>query len=519
MTTFDVAIVGSGFGGSLLAMIARRLGYSVILLERGQHPRFAIGESSTPLANLILEELSCRYKLPRLLPLSKWGPWQKAYPQLGCGLKRGFSFYHHTLDTAWTDNPERSNQLLVAASPHDEIADTHWYRPDFDHFLVREAQAQGVEYCDQIKLEAPEISSAGLTLRGEHAGKPLRWKVRFLVDASGPRGFLHRTLKLPEKTFQHLPATQAFYSHFTGIRRMADLFPAADLPPYPVDDAAVHHVFEGGWIWVLRFNNGITSAGVAVTVKLANDLHLEEGARAWDRLLERLPAVREQFRGSGTEVPFVHVPHLSFRSGVAAGQNWALLPSAAGFVDPLLSTGFPLTLLGVTRLAEILEKGLDSDRFGSQLATYAHQTLAELDAAERMVAALYANMHDFSVFRSLSLLYFAAASFTEAARRLGRSDLAGPSFLLGDHPTFSPDSRACWRQALALSGPVEKDKLIRQIHAAIAPVDVAGLGDLARRNWFPVKASDLLKAAPKLGASEAEIHELLVRCGLEERPH
>ena len=72
-SAFDLAIVGSGFGGSLLAMIARRLGRSVGLLEKSKHPRFVIGESSTPLANLLLEELAARYDLPRLLPLSKWG--------------------------------------------------------------------------------------------------------------------------------------------------------------------------------------------------------------------------------------------------------------------------------------------------------------------------------------------------------------------------------------------------------------------------------------------------------------
>ena len=92
---YDIAIVGSGFGGSLLAMIARRLGKSVILLERAKHPRFAIGESTTPLSNLLLEELSTRYALPNLLPLCKWGPWQKAYPDIVCGLKRGFTFLHH----------------------------------------------------------------------------------------------------------------------------------------------------------------------------------------------------------------------------------------------------------------------------------------------------------------------------------------------------------------------------------------------------------------------------------------
>jgi len=65
---YDLAIVGSGFGGSLLAMVARRLGRSVLLLERGRHPRFAIGESTSPLMNLLIEEFANRYDLPHLLP-------------------------------------------------------------------------------------------------------------------------------------------------------------------------------------------------------------------------------------------------------------------------------------------------------------------------------------------------------------------------------------------------------------------------------------------------------------------
>src|SRR3954469_9413926 len=73
----DIAVIGSGFAGSLIAMIARAQGRSVVLLEKGKHPRFAIGESSTPLANLILEELCERYGLDAVRPLTKWGTWQK----------------------------------------------------------------------------------------------------------------------------------------------------------------------------------------------------------------------------------------------------------------------------------------------------------------------------------------------------------------------------------------------------------------------------------------------------------
>ncbi len=48
-----VAVVGAGFGGSLIALIAARLGHEVLLVERGTLPRFAIGESSTPMANFL----------------------------------------------------------------------------------------------------------------------------------------------------------------------------------------------------------------------------------------------------------------------------------------------------------------------------------------------------------------------------------------------------------------------------------------------------------------------------------
>ena len=84
-----LAILGSGFGGSLLAIIARGLGYSVELLERSTHPRFAIGESSTPLADFKLAAIADQFGLDWLRPIAKYGPWKGTYPELDCGLKRG----------------------------------------------------------------------------------------------------------------------------------------------------------------------------------------------------------------------------------------------------------------------------------------------------------------------------------------------------------------------------------------------------------------------------------------------
>ena len=509
---YDVAVAGSGFAGSLLAMIAQRLGLRVLLLERGHHPRVMIGESSTPLSNLLLQELAIRYDLPELKPLCKWGNWQASHPELACGLKRGFSFFHHPASGG--ARIEREDQLLVAASPHNAIGDTHWYRADFDAFLVHEAQRLGVEYLDEVDLRDFAEEKDGAVLRGTRGGDEVEIAARFVVDATGPRGFLHRTLKLGELSLPGLPATQALYSHFRGVRRLDEMNAVAldAAPPYPVDDAAVHHLINGGWVWVLRFNNGVTSAGIAATHALADELVLADGAPAWERLLDRVPVLREQFARADTVQSFRHLPRLSFRSAVVSGRRWALLPSAAGFVDPLLSTGFPLALLGLARLAEILERDWDKESFAARLAEYAAKTDAELLATSRLVAALYANLNHFPVFAAVTLLYFAAASYAETVRRLGRPELAR-SYLLHDHPQFGPACVHLLERASASPRGDDSDDLMEEVLRAIEPIDVAGLGNRVRRNWYPVEAEDLLRAAHKVHADPDEIMRMLERCG------
>jgi tetracycline 7-halogenase / FADH2 O2-dependent halogenase len=511
---YDIAVVGSGFGGSLLAMIAHRLGRSVILLEKNKHPRFAIGESSTPLSNILLESLATRYDLPSIAPLSKWGSWQATYPHVPCGLKRGFTFYHHVLGTPGGRDPDHQRQLLVAASPHDRIADTHWYRAEVDHLFVKEAQKIGVQYLDEVKLSSISESDKEIRLQGRRHNADFSVSAKFIVDATGPRGFLHRALALQEAPLPDFPATHALFSHFTGVARIADQLSDHDseLPPYPVDDAAVHHIFDGGWIWVLQFNNGITSAGVAATDKLASRLRLSEGPAAWQRLLDLIPALKNQFANSEAIQPFTYMPCVSFRSNAVAGKRWALLPSAAGFVDPLLSTGFPLTLLGVSRLAEIIERDWDKPEFTASLQSYASLTDNELVATGDLIAALYATMDSFSTFASLSMLYFAAASFSESARRLGKAHLA-PSFLLRDDPRFGPLMRRCCELAKNNSAQLEMDDLAHEISQAIEPINIAGLANPHRRNWYPVDANDLLNSAAKLQSTKNQISELLDRSG------
>ena len=194
-----------------------------------------------------------------------------------------------------------------------------------------------------------------------------------------------------------------------------------------------------------------------------------------------------------------------------------MLPSAAGIVDPLLSTGFPLALLGIGRLAEVFEGDLDSPRLEERLKDFAQQTLEELDVAAKLVAALYASMNDFPLFTALALLYFAGASFTETARRLRRPELAR-GFLLSDHPDFSTRLRSCCDRVLRAFPhggltAAARASLLEDVYQAIEPFDVAGLCGRGRRNWHPVAARELWNASGKLCVSQAEIKQLLAHCG------
>jgi tetracycline 7-halogenase / FADH2 O2-dependent halogenase len=390
----------------------------------------------------------------------------------------------------------------VAASPRDEIADTHWYREEVDHFLVMEAQSLGVEYLECVRIDDLVFTEEEAIVAGRAGDEPFRLSARLLIDATGPRGFLHRSLQLPESALPGMPLTESLYSHFTGVTR-TDC--SEDTVPYPVDDAAVHHVFDGGWVWVLRFNNGVTSAGVAATQAVAAELKLSEGEPAWRRLLDRLPALRSQFEHAMPCQPFRHMPAVSFRSGTIAGERWAMLPSAAGFVDPLLSTGFTLTLQGIERLAQVLQKDFASAELSARLQGYAGQTDCELVSASRLIGALYATMDNFSAFTAVSLLYFAAVSFSEAAFRLGKPELA-PGFLL-------PSASALLERAHTLRGGAKTQAFTEAVLRVIEPFNLGRFGDSALHNQYPVRAEDLLEAGSKLGAGRPEIVAMLERSG------
>src|SRR5204862_3229220 len=113
--------------------------------------------------------------------------------------------------------------MLGAASPNDELADMHWLRADVDAWLVVEAAALGADYLDEFRVDGVELRDDGVTVRGERHGQAVTVTAHGLVDATGPRGCLHRALGLADDGFDGYPGTQSLFSHFEGVRRTEDL--------------------------------------------------------------------------------------------------------------------------------------------------------------------------------------------------------------------------------------------------------------------------------------------------------
>ncbi|AHG91562.1 tryptophan halogenase [Gemmatirosa kalamazoonensis] len=507
MTRREIAVVGSGFAGSLAARVLAVLGHDVVLLERGTHPRFAIGESTTPLANLSLERLARRYGLADCWHLATHGRWLAHHAGVRRGLKRGFTFYRHHPGRPFENAGLDSERLLVAASPSDDIADTHWLRADVDHHFVREAVAAGVDYRDRVELTGAERAPGGWRLTGTRGGEPLGLRAEFVVDASGPGGFLARQLAIPSALDRVETQSALVYSHFDGVRTMPDVVPGLPDGPYPDDRAAVHHVIDEGWMYALRFDDDVTSAGFLLTPRGLASLGADapDPAALWRAVVERYPTIGAAYDDATPRTPIGFVPRVQHRLARAAGDGWLLLPHAYAFVDPLFSTGIAWGLRAVERLALAFEHGVPN---AAWLARYDAALAAEATQIDRLVAGAYEAMAHFELLAAHAMLYFATVSFAEVGQRLAPEDDATWSGFLGvGDAVTEPLPGEALRRLRTLS-PADADArraFAAWVADAIHPRNVAGLADPSRHNLYPVDLDTLIDRHALLGMTRAAV--------------
>lgn len=446
--TADIAVIGAGFAGSIMVLVLRQMGLRPVLFERGRHPRFAIGESSTPAADMVLKSLSRRYDLPELMPLTAFGSWTSTYPQLDCGLKRGFSYFHHQPHAPFVPRADHCNELLVAASSDDQHSDTHWLRADVDSFLTDCVRNRGIAYYDNAKIRM-RAAEDGWQIQVRRDDEQFEQRVKFVVDASGAAACVPHALGLADASRRLKTHSRALYGHFVGVQPWSEVLNDPEhcrVHPFDCDAAALHHLLEEGWFWLLRFRSGLCSAGLvidegpgAVSAPARNVTERTASGR-WQSVLQRYPSLEAQFRSARLVCPaaLVESGRLQRCWSRAAGTNWCLLPHTFGFVDPLHSSGIAFTLCGLERAAQILGTRWGTSELESELRTYEDRLQRELTLIDRLVAGAYLARHDFELFVAFSMLYFVAAVRWEQ-RRFASERPGAPAgdFLCADHgPLF-----------------------------------------------------------------------------------
>ena len=121
------------------AVLARQ-GARVLMIERGRHHRFALGEALLPQSAIWPIVLGARFDLAELGHLSHA---DRIVDQstATCGLKHSIGFAWHGVNT-----PVESSNIHQLIPPHLQFySESHLYRNDVDQLLLKAACAHG---CD-----------------------------------------------------------------------------------------------------------------------------------------------------------------------------------------------------------------------------------------------------------------------------------------------------------------------------------------------------------------------------------
>jgi len=340
---FDVCIVGSGLYGSTLACILAKHGLRTLILEPGRHPRFSLGEALLPQSAIWPFMLSERYGIPEIGHLSH-ADRIVDHVTPSCGLKHSIGFAHHT-----EDQPLTANRIQQLVPPHLPFySESHLYREEVDHFMVKAAVEYGAELHEDCAVEAVEFKDDGVSI-----STPLgEFQSQYYVDASGRGSKLVESLGLRGNAPEAEHHSRAIFAHVKGLRPMDEIM-ASPSQGRRLHDGTFHHMFEGGWMWVIPFDNFDRSTSKLASVGLMLDprIHPErDGVDAeteFHEIVARFPDMAKHMEGIQTVRPFVGTGRLQYAASTSVGDRFLLSPSTYGFVDALYSNGLVHTFESV----------------------------------------------------------------------------------------------------------------------------------------------------------------------------
>ena len=354
--TYDVAIIGGGPAGSTAAALLARAGRRVLVLERDKFPRFHIGESLLPFSMQAFTRLGLHEKFAKAGFMDKFGGEMYG----ACG-GDGVKFY---FEDGFRSQTDRSYQVT---------------RADFDKLLLDHAAENGAEVREETGVSDIEFSDEGATLRisGKTDGTEEEIRARYVIDASGRNSILSAKFKL-KKNYEHLQKLSVF-AHYDGLIRAEGRDGTLTRMVRAIDR----------WFWVIPLSATRTSVGVV----LDGEVYKKSKLSAEDFLEQAIqdqPLLMEQMRHAERVTPVRTAADFSYRSTRLYGDRWMLAGDAAGFIDPVFSSGVFLAVLAGEQAADALQVVLDRPAKRKKLfARYARNINKAMDVYLRFVDAWY----------------------------------------------------------------------------------------------------------------------------------
>src|SRR5881394_3515520 len=316
---YDVAIIGGGPAGSTAATLLAQAGRRVIVFEREKFPRFHIGESLLPFSTQTFDRLGVREKLDRTF-LPKYGGQIVA----ACGTKEA-KFY---FKDGFRSRRDRAYQVT---------------RSEFDKLLLDHSRENGADVREQTDVKNITFESDRAKINIEtSSGARSTMEARYLLDCSGRQTMLGTFFKI-KKTYDHLQKFSVF-AHYDNVDR-----------PEGIDGTLIRMVRGlDRWFWMIPLTTTRMSIGVVMDTATFRAMKLSPEA-ALEQCIDEQPMVLERMKRAERVSPVYSAGDYSYRNTNLFGDRWLLAGDAAGFIDPVFSSGVFLAIISAEKAADTLD--------------------------------------------------------------------------------------------------------------------------------------------------------------------
>jgi tetracycline 7-halogenase / FADH2 O2-dependent halogenase len=528
-------ILGSGLAGSVIAACLARNGVDVLVIDAAAHPRFAIGESTIPYTSMMMRLIAERYGVPEVKQLTTFEAVQ-ANVSTNCGVKRNFGFVYH--QPGHSHDPRRTNEFPIPKITHTE---NHFFRQDVDHWMLKVAFNYGAHVRQRTRIADVRVEDSAVTLVTDRKEEI---SAKFVIDASGFRSVLADKFALREEPTRLRAHSRSVFTHMVNVRPFeATVRAGIHGNPSPWSQGTLHHLFPGGWMWVIPFDNHRLSTNPACSVGISLDPRIHprpDGPpeREFADFLDDFPDIRKQFAGARAIRDWVSTPRLQYSSRQTVGPRWVLTSHAAGFIDALFSRGLENTMEIINNLVHRVIDAVREDDFAVERFEYVQELEQSLlDFNDDLVANAYTSFQSWNLwdawFRVWSLgQILATFEINRAyAKYLDHRDLDALERLAriephGSIPDYSPAREllktVSERVQLVQAGQLDAEVAAEQIFELLARADFVppafGLTD-RRNRWYNATSGKVLKtllwarreAPPEIGQIVTEGLVLFIR--------